>query len=157
MLYSTGIRQNELINLKDSDVANNYIKVLGKRNKERIVPIPKELSNLIDVYKEYKLKLTSTEENLLLTNKGKKMYPKFVFRTVNKYIGYVSTEKKRSAHTLRHSFATNTLNNGAKLHTIKEVLGHASLTATQVYTQNSIERLKDAYKQFHPKENNKLK
>lgn len=152
ILYGTGIRQAELIGIKEMDISKEYIKVLGKRNKERLVPITDELYSLIKDYLEIKKNQKIENEYLLVTDKGKKMYPKFVYRVVNKYINVVSTEQKRSPHTLRHSFATNTLNNGAQLHTVKEVLGHSSLAATQVYTHNSIERLKEAYKKFHPKE-----
>lgn len=152
ILYGTGIRQAELIGIKEMGVSKEYIKVLGKRNKERLVPITDELYSLIKDYVEIKKNEKIENEYLLVTDKGKKMYPKFVYRVVNKYINVVSTEQKRSPHTLRHSFATNTLNNGAQLHTVKEVLGHSSLAATQVYTHNSIERLKEAYKKFHPKE-----
>lgn len=152
LLYSTGIRQAELINIDINDVKGEYLKVLGKQNKERIVPLTSSLISNIKEYIKYREKENIQSTKLLLTDSGKKMYPKFVYRVVNKYIGYVTTESKRSPHTLRHSFATNTLNNGAQLNTIKEVLGHASLTATQVYTHNSIERLKEAYKKFHSKE-----
>ncbi len=155
LLYGTGIRLSELIHIKDSDIDANEIKVLGKGNKERIIPITEKISAFIPIYKEKRKEEfpTLNVPNLLVTNKGDKLYEKFVYRTVNHYLGLVTNEKKRSPHTMRHSFATNMLNNGAQLHTIKEILGHANLSATQVYTHNSIERLKDAYKKFHPKEN----
>lgn len=155
LLYGTGIRLSELINIKDTDIFSNEIKVLGKGNKERIIPITKKLSAFIPIYIEKRKEEFNSlkAEFLLVTNKGDKLYEKFVYRIVNHYLGLVTNEKKRSPHTMRHSFATNMLNNGAQLHTIKEILGHANLSATQVYTHNSIERLKDTYKKFHPKEN----
>ena len=155
LLYGTGIRLSELINIKESDIQKNEIKVLGKGNKERLVPITSQIEKLIPIYEQKKKEKFNElkEPYFILTNKGNKLYEKFVYRTVNHYLGLVTKEKKRSPHTLRHSFATNMLNNGAQLHTIKEILGHANLSATQVYTHNSIERLKDAYKKFHPKEN----
>lgn len=155
LLCGTGMRLAELINIKQNDVSKNDIKVIGKGNKERIIPITQNITSLITLYKEKRKEEFSVTENefLLWTNKGNKLYEKFVYRIVNHYLGLVTNEKKRSPHTMRHSFATNMLNNGAQLHTIKEILGHANLSATQVYTHNSIERLKDAYKKFHPKEN----
>ena len=155
LLYGTGMRLAELINIKQTDIDNLEIKVLGKGNKERIIPITKNIASFISLYNEKRKKEFTTRNNdfLLLTNKGDKLYEKFVYRVVNHYLGLVTNEKKRSPHTMRHSFATNMLNNGAQLHTIKEILGHANLSATQVYTHNTIERLKDAYKKFHPKEN----
>lgn len=154
LLSGTGIRLSELIQIKESDIEKDQIKVLGKGNKERIVPITQNIQTLIHLYKEEKANVFSGESGfLLITNKGNKLYEKFVYRLVNHYLGLVTNEKKKSPHTMRHSFATNMLNNGAQLQTIKEILGHANLSATQVYTHNSIERLKDAYKKFHPKEN----
>jgi integrase/recombinase XerC len=155
LLCGTGMRLSELINIKQTDINNFEIKVTGKGNKERIIPITKNIVSFISLYKEKRKEEFTLQKNdfLLWTNKGDKLYEKFVYRVVNHYLGLVTNEKKRSPHTMRHSFATNMLNNGAQLHTIKEILGHASLSATQVYTHNSIERLKDAYKKFHPKEN----
>ena len=136
------------------DINNNQIKVLGKRNKERIIPITDRLTNILNNYILQKdAEFEEKEAYLLVTDKGKKLYDKFVYRRVNYYISLVTKEKKRSPHTLRHSFATNMLNNGAQLHSIKELLGHSSLAATQVYTHNSIEKLKDAYKKYHPRLN----
>lgn len=156
LLYSTGIRLQELITIKENDVSNNQLKVLGKRNKERIIPITDRLVAEIEKYLELKKEqnFTNKEENLLVTDKGAKLYDKFVYRRVNYYISLVATDKKKSPHTLRHSFATNMLNNGAQLHSIKELLGHSNLAATQVYTHNSIKKLKDTYKKYHPKLNN---
>jgi len=154
LLYGTGMRLSELIHIKEEDIIGKEIKVLGKGNKERLIPLTENILLLIEKYKIKKEGEFETNNNyLLLTNKGNKMYDKFVYNTVNTYLGKVTNEKKRSPHTLRHSFATNMLNNGAKLHSIKEILGHASLSATQIYTHNSIERLKETYKKFHPKEN----
>ena len=155
MLFGTGIRLAELIGLKDTDVDfySNSIKVLGKRNKERIIPINKQLVTQLNNYIELK-KLQDFNNNLLyliVTNTGTKAYPKLIYRIVNNYLSLVSTNDKRSPHVLRHSYATSLLNAGADLNAIKALLGHASLAATQVYTHNSIERLKTIYKQAHPK------
>ena len=156
LLYSTGIRLQELITIKESSIDNKQLKVLGKRNKERIIPITDRLNKIINQYITFKnnQNFENKVEFLLVTDKGLKLYDKFVYRRVNHYISLVTTEKKRSPHTLRHSFATNMLNNGAQLHSIKELLGHSSLAATQVYTHNSIKKLKDTYKKYHPKLNN---
>ncbi|KQS35938.1 tyrosine-type recombinase/integrase [Pedobacter sp. Leaf194] len=155
LLFGTGMRLAELINLKetDFDVYSNTIKVLGKRNKERIIPINKQLVNQLNSYIELK-KLQSFDNNLpnlVVTNNGAAAYPKLIYRIVSSYLKYVSTHDKKSPHVLRHSYATSLLNAGADLNAIKELLGHASLAATQVYTHNSIERLKTIYKQAHPK------
>lgn len=156
ILFSTGIRLSELITVKVSDVSNGVVRVLGKRNKERDVPVSANLLELIDYYRS--LRWSVAKENcpfLLVTNKGDKLYEKFVFRTVKHYLGLVTTQKKKSPHILRHTFATQMLNNGAELNAIKELLGHVDLTATQVYTHNSIEKLKGIYKQAHPRSENK--
>jgi integrase/recombinase XerC len=156
LLYGTGIRKAELIDLKESsiDIENNTIKVLGKRKKERIIPISNSLSKLINEFIELKkhtfVKL-DIENNLILTVKGKKCYPKLVYGVVNLYLSKVTTLTKRSPHILRHSFATHLLDNGADLNAIKELLGHANLSATQIYTHNSLEKLKTIYKQAHPR------
>lgn len=152
LLYGTGMRLSELINLKEDDVDyySSTLKVLGKRNKERIIPINKSLLQLIKNYSD--LKLENEDKNVyLLSNKGKKMYPKLVYNIVKGNLSLVTTVKKRSPHVLRHSFATHLLENGADLNAIKELLGHANLAATQVYTHNTIERLKDVHKKSHPK------
>lgn len=152
LLYGTGMRLSELINLKNDDVDaySSTLKVLGKRNKERVIPIAAPLLQLIDRY--LKKKLESSDINVyLLSNKGKKMYPKLVYNIVKSSLSLVTTLKKRSPHVLRHSFATHLLENGADLNAIKELLGHANLAATQVYTHNTIERLKDVHKKSHPK------
>ncbi|WP_029283235.1 tyrosine-type recombinase/integrase [Pedobacter sp. R20-19] len=155
LLFGTGIRLAELISLKetDIDVYAGTIKVLGKRNKERIIPVNKPLVNQLNTYIEQK-KLQNFNNNLLhliVTNTGAAAYPKLIYRIVTSYLNYISTNEKRSPHVLRHSYATSLLNAGADLNAIKELLGHASLAATQVYTHNSIERLKTIYKQAHPK------
>ncbi|MET0570640.1 MAG: tyrosine-type recombinase/integrase [Pedobacter agri] len=155
LLFGTGMRLAELIQLKDIDVDmySGTIKVLGKRNKERIIPINKQLINQVGNYIEQK-KLQNFSNNLLnliVTNTGKPAYPKLIYRIVTLYLNHISTNDKKSPHVLRHSYATTLLNAGADLNAIKELLGHASLAATQVYTHNSIERLKTIYKQAHPK------
>jgi len=155
LLFGTGMRLAELIQLKDIDVDmySGTIKVLGKRNKERIMPINKQLTNQVGNYIEQK-KLQNFSNNLLnliVTNTGKPAYPKLIYRIVTLYLNHISTNDKKSPHVLRHSYATTLLNAGADLNAIKELLGHASLAATQVYTHNSIERLKTIYKQAHPK------
>ncbi|WP_316850895.1 tyrosine-type recombinase/integrase [Pedobacter agri] len=155
LLFGTGMRLAELIQLKDIDVDmySGTIKVLGKRNKERIIPINKQLTNQVGNYIEQK-KLQNFSNNLLnliVTNTGKPAYPKLIYRIVTLYLNHISTNDKKSPHVLRHSYATTLLNAGADLNAIKELLGHASLAATQVYTHNSIERLKTIYKQAHPK------
>jgi len=155
ILFGTGIRLAELVGLKEQDI-NIYdgtMKVLGKRNKERIVPINHELKVLLEQYID--LKKNQNFDNisitLIVTNKGSDVYPKFIYLIVHKYLSYISTQNKRSPHVLRHTFATSLLNRGADLNAIKELLGHANLSATQVYTHNSVERLKSIYKQAHPK------
>jgi len=155
MLFGTGIRLAELVGLKEEDV-NNYegtIKVLGKRNKERIIPINKELKRVLAEYLELKKskKFNNNSVTLLVTDKGANAYSKFIYLKVKQYLTDISTQKKRSPHVLRHTFATSLLNKGADLNAIKELLGHANLAATQVYTHNSVERLKSIYKQAHPK------
>lgn len=152
ILFSTGIRLSELINIKDQDLSNDSIKVLGKRNKERIIPLSVTVVNLLMTYTNKRDKeLGKTCNNLLLTDKGDKLYEKFVFRKVKHYLGLVTTQRKKSPHVLRHTFATQMLNNGADLNSIKDLLGHSDLSATQVYTHNSLEKLKEVYKQAHPR------
>lgn len=155
LLFGTGIRLAELIGLKetDFDLYAGTIKVIGKRNKERIVPVNKPLINQLNSYIELKKlqKFNNNLLNLIVTNTGAAAYPKLIYRIVHSYLSLVSTNDKKSPHVLRHSYATSLLNGGADLNAIKELLGHASLAATQVYTHNSIERLKTIYKQAHPK------
>jgi integrase/recombinase XerC len=151
LLYATGIRLSELINLTQANVDLNscQLKVLGKRKKERIVPFNNTLKQLIEGYLKHK----ETKESyyLFVTKNGKKLYEKFVYRVVNKYLSHVTSINKKSPHVLRHTFATHMLNNGADLNAIKELLGHANLSATQVYTHNTVEKLKNVHKQAHPK------
>lgn len=156
LFYTTGMRRAELIGIKtnDVDLKNNLIKVLGKRNKERLLPIHNSLMPLIDSYLSLKKNLDMApffEANFFITIKGKKMYPELVYRIVNDYLSRVSTQKKKSPHVLRHTFATHMLNHGADLNAVKELLGHANLAATQIYTHNTIEKLKNIYKLAHPK------
>jgi integrase/recombinase XerC len=155
LLYHTGMRQAELIGLKHGQVDRGKlcIKVLGKGNKERIIPVSKELMQQMIEYQESKNQLTSISDAdfLLVRENGKKLYPKWVYLVVNRYLGLVTTIEKKSPHVLRHSFATHLSNNGAELNAVKELLGHSSLAATQVYTHNTIEKLKDIYKKAHPK------
>ncbi|WP_317043870.1 tyrosine-type recombinase/integrase [Mucilaginibacter xinganensis] len=156
MLFGTGMRLSELMGVKDTDI-NTYegtIKVLGKRNKERIIPVNNELKLLIAEYQELKKKQDFSGNNsltLIVTDKGANAYSKLIYLIVHKYLSYISTQNKRSPHVLRHTFATSLLNRGADLNAIKELLGHANLSATQIYTHNSVERLKSIYKQAHPK------
>jgi integrase/recombinase XerC len=151
LLYGTGIRLSELIDLKISDVDlyDGKISVMGKRNKQRIIPLTMLLRKTISEY--LRQRTDSTEPFLFLTDKGDKLYPVFVQRLVKKNLGAVSTIKKKSPHVLRHTFATHMLNKGADLNAIKELLGHASLSATQIYTHNTIDKLKAVHKQAHPK------
>ena len=151
ILYQTGMRRIELINAKHSDLTNGSIKVLGKRNKERFIPLNNEMFNAIEAFYVAKQKEGIDNDHILVTDKGEKMYEKFVYNKVNHYLEQVTTISKKSPHVLRHTFATHMLNNGADLNAIKEILGHSSLAATQVYTHNSIEKLKRAYQQAHPR------
>jgi len=149
LFYVTGIRLSELISIKISDVDfnNQSIKVLGKRNKERIIPLSSNVLNNLNIFIE-----NNKQNKYLFTNlKGGKLYNKLVYRLVNKYIGEISSVNKKSPHILRHTFATHMLNNGADINAIKELLGHSNLSATQVYTHNTIEKLKTVYKQAHPR------
>jgi integrase/recombinase XerC len=151
LFYQTGIRLSELITLKEEDVTNSSIKVLGKRNKERIIPISIELSNQISVYQKHKYLNGISASNLLTLINGKNLYPKLVYRKINYYLGLVSSIDKKSPHVLRHTFATHMLNNGTGLETLKNILGHASLSATQVYTHSSFTQLNTIYSQAHPR------
>jgi len=154
ILYSTGIRLSELIGLKDKDVDAEALtlKVKGKRNKERIIPFGKKLDSLIKEYTAKKLETGFSDESyLILTDKGKRLYPHYVYNKVKHYLSQITSIEQRSPHVLRHTFATHMLDNGAGLNAIKELLGHANLSATQVYTHNTIEKLKTIYKQAHPR------
>ncbi|MEN9297221.1 MAG: hypothetical protein RJA42_1490 [Bacteroidota bacterium] len=150
LLYGTGIRLAELISLQNSQVnlAAKTIRVIGKRNKERMIPIPAFLVELIETYRQF---CPFENAHLLLTDKGEPLYPMFVQRLVKKNLGEFSQLEKLSPHVLRHTYATHLLNRGADLNAIKELLGHANLAATQVYTHNSMEKMKAIYQQAHPK------
>jgi integrase/recombinase XerC len=150
LLYGTGIRLAELISLQNSQVnlAAKTIRVIGKRNKERMIPIPAFLVELIETYRKF---CHFENAHLLLTDKGEPLYPMFVQRLVKKNLGEFSQLEKLSPHVLRHTYATHLLNRGADLNAIKELLGHANLAATQVYTHNSMEKMKAIYQQAHPK------
>lgn len=153
LFYSTGCRLSEIIGLEEADV-NFYektIRVLGKRNKERILPVSQTLIYLINEYKKCKEEEGMTNERLVVTDSGKTMYPMFIYRKVKSYLSQVTTLSKKSPHVLRHTFATHLLNKGADLNAVKDLLGHTSLAATQVYTHNSIDKLKAAFDQAHPK------
>lgn len=155
MLYATGIRVSELVGLKEKnmDISSGTIKVLGKRNKERIVPLNEEAVQVIESYRAEKKKsgLDHISEYLFVKDNGEQLYSRFVYNVVKKNLSYVTTINKKSPHVLRHSFATHLLDHGADLNAIKELLGHSNLAATQVYTHNSVEKLKNIYKQAHPK------
>lgn len=155
LFYGTGIRLSELVNfkIKDFDLLNNNIKVLGKRNKERIIPINNVLRIKLLAYKRFRdIQFQDVASDFFfILPSGKKIYEKFVYRRINYYLSLVTTKTKKSPHVLRHTFATHMLNNGADLNIIKEILGHANLAATQVYTHNTIDKLKSIYKQAHPK------
>ncbi len=154
LLYSTGMRLSELVNLKplDIDLNNCTIKVLGKRNKERIIPFTLQLKKEFEEYSKEKEKLQKVDSLFFfLTDNNESIYPKFVYRLVKKYLTTVTTITKKSPHVLRHTFATHMLNNGADINAIKEILGHSNLSATQIYTHNTIDKLKNIHKQAHPK------
>lgn len=155
LFYSTGIRRIELVELKISsiDIHNKTVKVLGKRNKERIVPLLNSVKETLKNYLEERNRLLAIEDtgHLLLTKKGVKIYETLVYRIINDYFSQASSKVKKSPHILRHSFATHLLNQGADLNAVKELLGHTSLAATQVYTHNSIAELKKVHLKAHPR------
>ena len=152
LLYTTGIRRSELLGLtlKSIDWAESSLKVLGKRKKERIIPLLPECASLIKEYLHEREKISQCDF-LIETDTGEKPYANLIYRIVQKYLGEVTTIDKKSPHVLRHSFATHLLNNGADINDIKELLGHANLSATQIYTHNSFEKLKKVYQQAHPR------
>lgn len=156
MLYATGIRRTELLHMKLSDIdfSENVIRILGKRNKERFVPILSTMLTSIHNYLPLRNELAENDY-LFVTSKGNKMYETLVYRIINSYFSLASTKLKKSPHILRHSFATHLLNEGANLNSVKELLGHSSLASTQVYTKNSLESLKQMYNQAHPRSNKK--
>jgi len=157
MLYSTGVRRNELINIKLNDVLldENLIKVLGKRNKERLVPLVLNLKSRINDYLKFRNEIKSSSSNFFITTKGKKIGPSLVYRVVKNYFSKVSTKVKTSPHVLRHSFATHMLNNGADINSIKEIMGHSSLASTQIYTKIKLPKIINDYKKNHPRERKK--
>jgi integrase/recombinase XerC len=147
------MRRAELVNLNESniDLSNKTIKILGKRNKERIVPILDSIVESIEDYKAEREKITTDSTRFFITAKGNKIYETLVYRIINDYFSKVSSKTKNSPHVIRHSFATHLLNQGADLNSVKELLGHASLASTQVYTHNSLEKIKEVYNQTHPR------
>jgi len=155
LLYNTGLRSAELVSLKESqvDASRRIIKVLGKGNKERIIPVSPGFVEEIQQYIVEKKQIEGAETNdrLLVLASGKPLYAGYVYKTVNRYLNQVTTIQKKSPHVLRHTFATHLLSNGADLNSVKELLGHASLAATQVYTHHTIEKLRDVHKKAHPK------
>ena len=157
LFYSTGMRRAELINLKLNAInfQSKTIKVLGKRNKERLIPLIPSVIKTIEEYISFKNKITTDTDYLFVTEKGKKIYETLVYRVINNYFSIVSTKVKKSPHILRHSFATHLLNQGADLNSVKELLGHSSLASTQVYTHNSLEKIKQVYNQAHPRSHKK--
>ena len=157
MLYSTGVRRDELINIKLNDVLldENLVKVLGKRNKERLVPLVLNLKSRIKDYLKFRNEIKSSSSNFFITTKGKKIGPSLVYRVVKNYFSKVSTKVKTSPHVLRHSFATHMLNNGADINSIKEIMGHSSLASTQIYTKIKLPKIINDYKKNHPRERKK--
>ena len=155
LFYSTGLRLSEVTNLKNMsvDLVNKKIKVLGKRNKERIIPIIDSLMNQLLKFQELKKQIISDPESefFFVNEKNIKLKNIYVYKVVNLYLNKVSTKSKRSPHMLRHSFATHLLNRGADINSVKELLGHASLAATQIYTHSSMEKIKSIYKKSHPR------
>jgi integrase/recombinase XerC len=154
LFYGTGMRRSELNNLKETDIDsyNAQIKVLGKGNKERIIPIQPQLRTALKEYIDLKNQSTAMPSIYLFVNQeGKILNPSNIYQIVKKYLNLITTIDKKSPHVLRHTFATHLMNNGADINAVKELLGHASLAATQVYTHNTIDKLKSIYKQAHPK------
>ncbi len=153
LLYQTGIRRSELLGIKNSDF--NFfsltLRVTGKGNKERVIPISKELKEKIQAYLILKEKHIGNTSYFIVTDKGEQAYPNFIYRIVKESMGLTSTQDKRSPHVMRHSFASSLLNNGADINAVKELLGHANLSATQIYTHTSFEQLKESYKKAHPR------
>ncbi len=156
LLYATGMRRAELISLltRDVDLVKKQLKITGKRNKQRIVPLYNKICEHLKIYLEFKNQEGFTSFNLLVTEQDKPLYPSFVYHVVNDAFKEFSTKSKTSPHILRHSFATHLLNQGSDLNAIKELLGHESLSSTEVYTHNSIEQLKQSYYKNHPRELN---
>jgi integrase/recombinase XerC len=156
LLYNTGMRVSELTALREEDIdqSGQQLKVTGKRNKQRIIPFTANMGRKMEEYRQEKTGHFKDQElpaELFVTNRGSKIYPRMVYNIVNHYLSLVTTLSKRSPHVIRHTFATHMLNHGADLNAIKDLLGHSNLSATQVYTHNTIEKLKNAYKQAHPR------
>jgi integrase/recombinase XerC len=161
LFYATGIRRAELMQIKipDLDLERRTLKVLGKRNKERIIPLGEQVVNMLTGYLIIRSSFLSENSladqnnclSLFVTSKGEPVYPKLIYNIVHKYLSIIASNSKLSPHVLRHTFATHMLDDGADLNAIKEILGHSSLAATQVYTHNTIEKLKTIYKQAHPR------
>ena len=151
LFYQTGMRLNELMNLKEIDVNEQYIKVLGKRNKERLIPISSGLFLQIQEYISQKRKIVGESKFLIVLKTGNKLYPTFVYRKIKAYLSQATSLDKKSPHVLRHTFATHMLNRGSGLETLKDLLGHANLAATQIYTHNSFAQLTAIYSQAHPR------
>jgi len=155
LMYTTGMRRSELIGVKigDIDLTQNTVKVIGKRNKERQIPLLNSVVTTIKNYLIIRNEIKTSVDYFLITKKGKKMYPTLVYRLINEYFSKVSLKIKKSPHVIRHSFATHLLNEGADLNSVKELLGHASLVSTQVYTHNNLKGLKKMYNHAHPRGN----
>jgi integrase/recombinase XerC len=154
LLYATGMRRNELLQLKETDIEwnLNQLRILGKGNKERLVPVSAALLDSLRDYLQEKRKLEKYDDAVLLNlASGAPLYAGYIYRTITNYLGQTTTLKKKSPHVLRHTFATHLLNNGANIQAIKDLLGHSSLAATQVYTHNNIDKLKEIHKQNHPR------
>jgi integrase/recombinase XerC len=154
LFYQTGMRRQELLQLQETDVewGLNQLRVLGKGNKERLIPVHPVLLDELKAYiGEKRVMALPDNGHLLVLENGEPLYPMYIYRTVKKYLSIATTLKKKSPHVLRHTFATHLLNNGANIQAIKDLLGHSSLAATQVYTHNNISRLKEIHKQNHPR------
>ncbi|WP_213280625.1 tyrosine-type recombinase/integrase [Chryseobacterium indologenes] len=157
VLYQTGMRKAELCGLifENVDLYENELKVIGKGNKERVIPVSNELSELLKSYLEIRNPRTEFKSYFFVNKKGKKLNEKFVYVVVNKYLSLITTKEKKSPHILRHSFATHVLDNGAEISKVKKILGHSSLASTQVYTNANIEQLKKVFNQAHPRASKK--
>lgn len=153
LLYSTGMRRSELIEIKINDInfSNSTLKVLGKRNKERYIPLLNSVQQTLRKHLDKRKEIITNNEHLFITKKGNKIYPNLVYRIINEYFSSVSSKVKKSPHVIRHSFATHLLNEGADLNSVKELLGHSSLASTQIYTHSSLNELKKVYNQAHPR------
>lgn len=153
LFYQCGLRRSELAKLgeKDLDVSNATLRVLGKRNKERLIPVSVSLVRNLEAYLQVKKDRNITHPMLLVNEKGNSLSEAYIYQAVKSYLGTVTTLSKRSPHVLRHTFATHLLDNGADINAVKDLLGHASLSATQIYTHNTIDKLKKSYRQAHPR------